>query len=169
MADPPTVLVPHLELAPHLIEGIPYPVRAFVPAFSTPLPDEVSARIARSLEKAVSLIGPAMRSWRMVRLAFGVPPQYTMWARTGWDIYVADLSQDPIATAGRDIVHFDAHRLAGLDEYPIDVAAVVILEELVHVWFNVLDETIARTVTAMLYGDITVRDGRYVPVGQALG
>ena len=146
-----------------LTDPIPYPFRAYIEAYSTPLPDEITERIAESLAVAAFRIGPAVRTLRLLRLVFGKPPQYVLWAGTGWDVYVADMSQDPIATAGREYLFLDAHRLAGMEQTPVDWAAVCILEELVHAWLNVRDEAIAKTATAMLYGNLRVVAGRYLP------
>ncbi len=51
-----------------------------------------------------------------------------------------------------------------MDLGPVDVAAVCILEELVHAWLNIQDETIAKLVTAQLYGGLRVSMGKYFPI-----
>lgn len=72
-----------------------------------------------------------------------------------------------VATAGRIHVYLDAKRIAGLPSYPVDVAVVTILEELVPVWMNLRREGIAQLATATLHAGITVVEGRYMTPEQA--
>jgi hypothetical protein len=123
----------------------------------------VEERLAVSLALAVEKIIWSIRHFPRVRVLFGSPPYFVSGVGTGVEIYVADMAQDPVGTAVGDAIYLDAHRVASLALAPYDVAAVVILEELVHVWMNVKDEEIAKDITARLFGGIRAENGRYVP------
>lgn len=139
----------------------------FLLTHSIELASTVTERLARALAQAVDLIVPAIQDMTMVSLVFGKPPMYVTSAGVGADIYVADMSLDPVATAGRTHIYLDAERIASLSTYPVDVAVVTLLEELVHVWMNVRHEGIAQLATATLHGGITVVEGRYMTHEQA--
>lgn len=98
----------------------------------------------------------------MMTVIFGEPPCYGLYAGTGVDLYYADMKQDPVGTAASGRIYLHASRVAESVSYPVDVAVVTILEELVHVWMNVKDEDIAKFATAKLHGEIVSRDGRYL-------
>lgn len=140
---------------------------AFFALYSIPLSSDVTERLAKALARAVALILPAIRDVRMITLIFGNPPSYAITTGTGVDVYIADMSQDPIATAGSHRIYIHAERTAALTPFPIDVAVITLLEELVHTWMNTRDEEIAKLVTARLYGDVVVIDGQYRTKEQA--
>jgi hypothetical protein len=141
---------------------------SFLATYSIELSPEITERLARALARAVELIVPAIRDLRMITLIFGKPPAYVIQVGTGTDIYYADMSQDPVATAANQRICLHAERIASLPAFPIDAAVVVLLEELVHVWMNVRDETIAKTTTAHLYGGLVVANDRYETYGQVV-
>jgi hypothetical protein len=151
--------VPVLRVNRRLNERLPYPDRAFVPTFSIDLDDATTARLSEAIEVAVTKVQYSIRKVHMVRLAFGEPPAYIMPVGTGLEIYVADMTQDPIATASGDIIHIDARRLAALPVEPYDTAALFLAEELVHAWMNISNERIAKFVTATLFGEGVLSDG----------
>jgi len=154
--------VPNLALRHYVVPNL----ASFVIPFSIELSPEITERLARALAKAVELIAPAIRDFRMITLIFGKPPAYAIHVGTGIEIYYADMNQDPIATAGNHRICLHAERIASLSAFPIDAAVIVILEELVHVWMNVKDETIAKTATAYLYGGLVVENDQYRTFGQ---
>lgn len=96
-------------------------------------------------------------------LIFGAPPYYGIHIGTGTHLYCADMSQDPIATAASERIYLHAQRIAELSSFPVDVATITILEELVHVWMNINDEDIAKFATAKLYGGIVAHKGSISP------
>lgn len=156
-----------IRVAPHLTEDIPYPVRAFVPTLSIPLPEEVERRLAASLKLAVEKIQGTIRRWFMVRILFGSPPYFGHPNAAGVEWFVADMTQDPIGTAVGQAIYLDAYRLAAMPTEPIDLAALSILEELVHTFLNIQDEDIARWVTARLLGGVRTEGEQYLPLEQA--
>jgi hypothetical protein len=136
--------------------------------FSIALDPKTKERLARALAEAVLLIAPAVHTFWKVTVIFGAPPYYGIPVGTGVEFYFADMTQDPIATAStsakRGWVYLDAQRIAALSAYPIDLAVLVVLEELVHVWMNLTDETIAKIATARLHdGGVVVHQGQYLP------
>lgn len=137
-------------------------LRGLIIPYSIELEDDVKERLAQALAKAVELIAPALQTFFMVTMVFGEPSNYGIHVGTGMELYYADMSQDPVATAGGRRIYLHAQRIADSAAYPVDVAVVTILEELIHVWMNVKDEEIAKYATANLHGDIVARDGRYL-------
>lgn len=138
--------------------------RPFIHTYSTPLDPADASQIRMSLALAVSRIWAEVRDPFIVRFVFGVPPIYAVDVGTGYDLYLADMSQDPIASAGHNMIFLDAKRLARMYQTitRYDHAAVCMLEELVHSWLNIRGEKITKMVTAALYSPrLTVRGERY--------
>ncbi len=161
--DEPESVPQHLEPDPRLVEGISYPWRAFVVTYSESLTDGQAERLADALLRAITPIAHVIRRPHILKIGFGSPPAYKLWQGTGTLAYIPDLSQDPIGTASHDTIFFDARRLLAMPTIPFDIAAICILEELVHAWMNVTSEPIAKSVTAWLYGGLRVEGEQYVP------
>jgi hypothetical protein len=156
-----------LSLNIKLNERIAWPERAFLPTFSIDIDEATTERLAQALELAVTKIAGTVMRPHQVGLYFGAPPVYAVPAGGGFESYLADLAQGPVASAGTDRIYLDARRLAAMPTEPVDLAALAILATLVHTWLNLRRDDIAREVTARLYGGLVAIDGAYMTTEQA--
>lgn len=140
------MLQPNMDLAMHLDSRI----APFVVPCSIALPEDVTSRLAEALANAVNIVWPALNVPTLLFVLFGRPPHYELPVGVGVEVYVPDMSLDPIGSSGSGRIYLDAFRLASFPHRDIDWAALCILEELVHSWMNIRDEASAKLVTASL-------------------
>jgi hypothetical protein len=134
--------------------GLPAELQAFWGIESAPIHRDASA-IVQALWDAARILLPVMRSKERVIIVMAASP-FQLNLGTGMLTFTPH--EHIWSSCLEHFIFLDVPRLIPL-KYPAKVAGV--LEELVHVVFNIADEHLVKQVVAALYPGITYVNGQY--------
>jgi hypothetical protein len=117
--------------------------------------------LLESFRVAVGCIAPAIRAGRKLNVVISRSPFKVPTAAGELSFTIAT---DAINACVDDIIFIECDRTLQLP-HPQQVAAI--LEEFVHVWFNVADEVLTPKIVALLYDGIRIVNGQYAIVEPA--
>lgn len=134
-----------------LLEGVPEALRPFLDVMSAPLPPSFEP-IVRAFWTATEAIEPAVRIRMHIAVVFSTAP-------FSIDLANCELRVTPkdgvINLAVANIAFIDCNKIRNLP-FPLIVASI--LEELVHIWLNVKDESLTGKIVAFLYPAVSSDD-----------
>lgn len=145
---------PQLELAVAQMDLVRYVDPEYQPfflPFAIPtISEEHLDTLAKGFANAVHMMLNAQPHPRLIAIVFGRFPYIAYSVGTGVQIYVADMQEHPLGCASESSVYLHATRLLEIgDERRTER---VMLEELVHAWMGVRNETVVAGIVRQLAG-----------------
>lgn len=141
--------------ASDIIQGVPEPLRSFIAIDSLPLPYSFKP-IVEAFWTAANKINPFLRIRKRVYVLFGKAP-FILGLPNGEFRYTPK-DESIINVHLEDIILLDCEKMM---RYKPQIQVACILEELVHVFMNVSNETLVSQVVALLYDGVEFIDGQY--------
>lgn len=144
--------------ASDIIQGVPEPLRSFIAIDSLPLLYSFKP-IVEAFWIAASKINRVLRIRKRVYVLFGKAP-FILNLSNGEFRYTPK-DKSIINVHLEDIILLDCEKMM---RYKPQIQVACILEELVHVFMSVSNETLVSQVVALLYDGVEFIDGQYHPV-----
>lgn len=133
---------------------IPNSLKGLLVVDSRKLPDSFQP-IVEAFGEAAGCIAPVIRTPKRVNAIISTNP-FTMNIKTGTITYSTN---DQVINASlNDIVFIECNKMMGMNH---QFRVVGILEELVHVFLNVSDESLVTRIVSWLYDGINIVNGKY--------
>ena len=142
--------------AEDLAASLPQALRPFLAVDSLPLPASIFNDVSQAFWAAARALAPVVRLRRRAYICFTTAP-FRLNLANGELRYTPN--PDVVHVSVEEFIFIDVNKLLGY-AYPLRVASI--LEELVHVFMNISDETLVSIVVAQLYPDVQFVDGGYV-------
>jgi hypothetical protein len=141
--------------ASDIIQGVPEPLRSFTAIDSLPLPYSFKP-IVEAFWIAANKINSVVRIRKWVYILFGKAP--FMLSLSNGEFTYTPKNESIINVHIEDMILLDCEKMM---RYRPQIQVACILEELVHVFMNVSDETLVSQVVALLYDGVEFIDGQY--------
>jgi hypothetical protein len=135
--------------------GLPPTIAPFFLVDTIALPGPVFFPVVEAFWEAVAIIAPTVRSFRQINILFGAQ-NFTIHLSSGSLTYLKD--PEVINACFNDMIFIDCERLLAEEH---NVRVVCILEELVHILYNVIDETITAKIVSLLFPKIKEVSEKY--------
>jgi hypothetical protein len=146
---------PSTSSAERLTGAVFEPLRPFIRIDSADLPSGILEAVAESVAEASRRLAAVLRPDRTCNVVVGKRPFHLNLANGQLDFTPLD---EVVQAHVNNIVFVDAERLV---TYPPVFRVAMMLEEFVHVFMAVDDETFVMSVVAALYPEIAVVGGQY--------
>lgn len=136
--------VPDVLTSKVITEGLPPNIAPFFLVDTVALPVPIFFPVVEAFWEAVRIIAPTIRTFRQVNILFGTD-NFTINMSAGTLIY--SKNTEVINACFNDIIFIDCERLI-VEDHPTRVACI--LEELIHIFYNVIDETVTAKIVNFL-------------------
>ena len=136
-------------------EGLPPNIAPFFLVDTIALPGPIFFPVVEAFWEAVGIIAPTVRTFRQINILFGAR-DFTINLSSGSLTYMKD--PEVINACFNDMIFIDCERLLAEDH---TARVVCILEELVHILYNIIDETITAKIVSLLFPKIKEVSGKY--------
>ena len=137
-----------------ITEGLPDKFRPFLLVEACPLPRPFFPAI-HAFWEATKIIQPTIRVMRHVNIVFAASP-FTLNMPSGLLTYTT--KPEVINACFNDLIFIDCNKMIS---YPFEIQIACVLEELVHIFYNVIDENLTTQIVGLLFPLIEVKDGKY--------
>jgi len=125
-------------------EGLPSNLAPFFLVDTVAFPGPIFFPVVEAFWEAVGIIAPTIRTFRQINIIFGTS-NFTINLPAGSITYIKNT--EVINACFNDMIFIDCERLIVEDHA---TRVVCILEELVHILYNVIDETITAKIVNFL-------------------
>ncbi len=140
--------------ADEITRGIPEGVQPFLEVDALPLP-QAFRPVVEAFWLAIGKLSLAIRFRKRANIVFAKAP-FTLNLQNGQLTYIP--KEGVINVHVEDIIFIDCERVA---LYPPWLQVATILEELIHVYMAVSDETLVSLIVCWLYDDCEFVNGQY--------
>jgi hypothetical protein len=136
--------VPDVLTSKVFAEGLPANIAPFFLVDTVAFPGPIFFPVVEAFWEAVGIIAPTIRTFRQINIIFGTS-NFTINLAAGSLTYLKNA--EVINACFNDMIFIDCERLIVEDHA---TRVVCILEELVHILYNVSDETITAKIVNLL-------------------
>jgi len=147
--------VPDVLTSKTFTEGLPPNIAPFFLVDTVAFPGQIFYPVVEAFWEAVGIIAPTVRTFRQINIIFGTS-NFTIHFPAGSITYLK--STEVINACFNDIIFIDCERLIVADQTD---RVVCILEELVHILYNVIDESLTMKIVSLLFPKIQEAEGQY--------
>lgn len=147
--------VPDVLTSKVFTEGLPPNIAPFFLVDTVAFPGPIFFPIAEAFWEAVGIIAPTIRTFRQINIIFGTS-NFTINLTAGSITYLKN--EEVINACFNDMIFIDCERLI-VESHRERV--VCILEELVHIFYNVIDEAVTAKIVSILFPKIKEESGKY--------
>lgn len=154
----PVVKVPPVLTSKVFTQGLPPNIAPFFLVDTIALPGPIFFPVVEAFWEAVGIIAPTIRNFRQINIIFGTS-QFTINTSSGSITYIKN--KEVINSCFNDMIFIDCERILVEDE---TTRVVCILEELVHILYNVIDESITKKIVSFLFPKVKEESGKYCDV-----